>query len=202
MKVLVVTGGIGSGKSEVCRILTELGVRGVYDADTRAKSLYEAVPGLLDAMESELGLSLRDDDGRFVPAQLAAVVFADGKALETVERLLFPVMLEDFNGWVQEYSADPLIVFESATILDKPFFKGFGDFVLLVDAPLELRRRRASLRDDVDEGLVQKRIDRQKAVNELSGMSVCPPEVDYIIVNDGGQENLREKVEKLMKILI
>ena len=55
MKVLVVTGGIGSGKSEVCRLLAEYGFQMQYDADSRAKGLYVEHPHLLDDIEKALG---------------------------------------------------------------------------------------------------------------------------------------------------
>ena len=55
MKVLVITGGIGSGKSEVCRIMHELGITAQYNADTRVKELYHRHPTLLSSIENKLG---------------------------------------------------------------------------------------------------------------------------------------------------
>ena len=79
--VIVITGGIGSGKSEVCRILRKMGFCAQYNADTRAKALYEEHPSLLADIESALGCSLRDEDGRFVPARLAARIFNEPDSL-------------------------------------------------------------------------------------------------------------------------
>ena len=93
MTVIVVTGGIGSGKSEVCRILKELGFRAQYNADMRAKALYEEHPSLLVDIEKTLGCSLKDEDGHFVPAKLAARIFSEPESLEAVESHLFPVMM-------------------------------------------------------------------------------------------------------------
>jgi dephospho-CoA kinase len=87
MRVLAVTGGIGSGKSEVCRILARHGLQMQYNADARAKALYTECPGLLDAMEDALGCVLRSEDGRFMPSALAAVIFTDKDAMEKVEAL-------------------------------------------------------------------------------------------------------------------
>ena len=63
MQVLIVTGGIGSGKSEVCRIIQDAFDCGVYNADARVKMLYDNHPSLLDDIEAELGTALRDSDG-------------------------------------------------------------------------------------------------------------------------------------------
>ena len=82
MRVLAVTGGIGSGKSEVCRILAGHGMRLQYNADARAKALYTECPGLLDAIEDALGCVLRAEDGTFIPSALAAVIFTDKGAIK------------------------------------------------------------------------------------------------------------------------
>ena len=76
MKTLVITGGIGSGKSEVCRILERYGVVARYDADARVKALYSAHPTLLDDIEKALECRLRNDDGCFVPSLLSARIFS------------------------------------------------------------------------------------------------------------------------------
>ena len=87
-KVVVITGGIGSGKSEVCRIFADNGFAAQYNADSRAKALYVEYPSLLEAMQNRLGCSLKDDKGNFQPALLSARIFSDKAALETVESLL------------------------------------------------------------------------------------------------------------------
>ena len=73
MKVLVVTGGIGSGKSEVCRMLQERGLTRQNNADRRAKQLYVDYPEVLASIENALSTSFRSEDGQFLPALLAGV---------------------------------------------------------------------------------------------------------------------------------
>ena len=98
MEILVVTGGIGSGKSEVCRILSEEFSCGVYNADSRVKLLYEVHPTLLSDIERLVGESLRDDEGRFVPARLSARIFSDRSLLKQVEGMVFPALMEVFDN--------------------------------------------------------------------------------------------------------
>lgn len=188
MTVIVVTGGIGSGKSEVCRILKELGFRAQYNADMRAKALYEEHPSLLVDIEKTLGCGLKDEDGHFVPAKLAARIFSDPQALEAVESHLFPVMMEDFASFAGTCGED-IVVFESATVLEKPQFEGFGDKIVLVDAPFETRLERACRRDGADPEKVLARMHNQKLMNELSAGGE-DSRIDCRIVNDCSMNEL------------
>lgn len=198
MEVMVVTGGIGSGKSLVCSMLQEMYGLPVYKADSRVKELYDEHPFLLDSISGTLGLELRDSEGRFVPSRLSERIFSDSNALEDVENLVFPVLKDDFRRFADSHSAGAPVVFESATVLEKKQFDGFGDFVLLVDAPSELRIFRASVRDGVSRKSVAGRMSHQKLMNALSEGAV-DERVSYVILNDGSVSQLRQKVEKMMK---
>lgn len=193
MRVLVVTGGIGSGKSEVCRILHEKGFVRQYNADQRAKQLYDEYPWLLEKIECASGRGLRDERGCFSPPLLAETIFRDPMVLRKVEELLFPVMKQDFESFASEAGPDEVVVFESATILEKPYFDGFGDCVLLVDAPREMRLARACRRDGATEEQVLARMDRQPLLNRISEGAECE-RADYVIVNDGSHAQLEQKV--------
>lgn len=191
MKVVIVTGGIGSGKSQACRILEEKYEIPVYEADKRAKSLYSEVPGMLDAIEDALGCPVRNDAGEFLPQKLAAVIFNDESALRKVEEILFPAMMSDFDRWSQ--GKGEVVAFESATVLEKPQFDGFGDIVLLIDAPLSVRTERAALRDRADAAKVLQRMAAQPLMNRLSeGESDI--RIDFTINNDSTIDNLSEKL--------
>ena len=188
MMVIVITEGIGSGKSEVCRILKNMGFCAQYNADTRAKALYEEHPSLLADIESALGCSLRDEDGRFVPARLAARIFNEPDSLALVEARLFPVMMDDFESFAGN-CGERVVVFESATVLEKPQFEGFGDKIVLVDAPFETRLERACRRDGTDREKVLARMHNQKLMNELSAGGE-DPRIDCRIVNDCSIDDL------------
>ena len=98
MDILVVTGGIGSGKSEVCRILQKEFGCGLYNADQSVKRLYDTHPTLLEDIEEVTGVILRDDNGRFVPSRLSEKIFSDKELLLKVEDLVFPALNEDFTA--------------------------------------------------------------------------------------------------------
>ena len=197
MKVLAVTGGIGSGKSEVCRILADKGLTLQYNADSRAKALYVERPGLLCRIEASLGCRFRDEEGNFIPSRLAAVIFTDDGALEKVEALLFPEMIRDFHKVMEAAAEDQIVVFESATFLEKKQFDGFADIVLLVDAPFGIRLERACRRDDATKEAVIARMKSQKLMNELSEGHE-DPRISYKVLNDGTTQELEEKVLRVL----
>lgn len=199
MEILVVTGGIGAGKSEVCRILADKGLTAQYNADSKVKELYTKFPGLLESIEDAMGCSLRDESGRFQPQKLAQKIFSDRQVLEMVESLVFPVLMEDFRIYAQS-CGNSIVVFESATILEKPQFEGFGDKVILVDAPLSLRMERACARDGVCRDAITARMSNQKLMNALS-QGETDARIDAVIVNDGALDILEERIEKTMSDL-
>lgn len=201
MRILVVTGGIGSGKSKVCAILEEVYGFPVYNADSKVKGLYESDPEMLDSIEEALGQSFRTEDGKFSPSLLAGRIFSDEEDLAKVEQLVFPAMVRDFKAWQAKAGNHDFIVFESATILEKEQFKGFGDVVMLVDAPIRLRLERACRRDSSSEDKVLARMSKQKLMNEFSE-GIALPEVDVVLANTGDVEELKVKVTECIDTLL
>ena len=88
MRTILVTGPIGSGKSEVCKYLASLGFP-VYECDARTKMLYSLVPGLKCSIEERLGL----------PWSEIGRVFAEPDKLRTLEEMVYPHVLEDLKAW-------------------------------------------------------------------------------------------------------
>lgn len=197
--VVIVTGGIGSGKSMVCRMIRDIYGFPVYEADKRAKELYVRYPELLESIEKALSCSVRDSGGNFQPRLLAERIFADADALAVVESLLFPFMMSDFREFAE--NSGNIIIFESATVLEKPQFDGFGDKVVLVDAPRETRIERACVRDGISREAVLARMDAQKLMNAVSEGAVCS-RIDEIIMNDGSADDLLEAVKGVMERLL
>lgn len=188
MKTVIVTGGIGSGKSAVCAMLRERGIP-VYDSDSRTKSLYDKYPSLVENLELALGQALKLPDSTLDRKKLAGVIFSDSSAREKVEAVVYPFVLKDFKRWRSRYGKAPFVVLESAVILSKPVFDGIADAVVLVDAPLELRLQRISLRDGSS---MDAALERVKAQEEVSR-----DKVTEVIVNDSSPERLKAETERV-----
>ena len=173
MKTILVTGPIGSGKSEVCRYLSALDFP-VYDCDTRTKMLYALVPGLKCSIEERLSL----------PWSRIGEVFADAGKLRTLEEMVYPYVVRDLQEWKAAQTA-PLLFVESAIALDKPQFDGFYDRVLLVTAPYDLRVRR-----------------NPKAAERDALQQFDPARIDYTLDNAAELPELQLKIRQLICKLI
>jgi dephospho-CoA kinase len=187
MKTVIVTGGIGSGKSAVCALLRERGIP-VYDCDSRVKELYDEDPSLVPALEEALGVPLRDKAGLLDRAALARRIFPDPQARDAVEAVVYPALLKDFMSWRAAHSKTPFVALESAVILSKPLFRGIADAVVVVDAPEEIRLRRAMERDGASQEAVRERMAAQQL---LIPADAC------VIRNEGTPEDLRKEVERV-----
>ena len=194
MKTVILTGGIGSGKSAVCACLKARGVP-VYDSDSRTKSLYDRDPALVGRLEAVLGTGLRTEEGRLDRRKLAGIIFADPEKKAAVEAVVHPAVLEDFRRWKRwqrpkgwTYGPVPFVVLESAIILSCPVFDGVGDRTVLVDAPEEVRLARAVARDGSAPEAVLRRIRQQHF--DLS-------RVDAVLRNDGPLEELPGETDRV-----
>ena len=186
MKTVIVTGGIGSGKSAVCALLKKRGVP-VYDCDAKAKELYARRPSLVSRLEKALGAPLRGTDGKLDKARLAALIFSGSRARETVEGMVYPILLQDIRRWQKRQSA-AWGALESAVILSKPVFDGVADGVVLVEAPQELRIARVMQRDG---------LGREAVIGRIRSQEIPREKADVLLANDGTPQALSEAVERV-----
>lgn len=166
-----VTGGIGSGKSTVCRLFEQRGVA-VYDTDAAARRLMEGA--LRGRIEMRFGAeSYRD--GQLDRKYLAAVVFADPEALAELNAMVHPAVKEDFEVWCERQTGD-YVMLESA-ILFESGFDAVMDRTLAVMAPAAVRVERTCRRDGSCAEEVRRRMEAQLCDEELAARA------DYTLVN-------------------
>ena len=189
-KVLLVTGGIGAGKSAVSRMLIERGVP-VYFSDDMAKSLYDRDASLRDSLRRLFGERVFRD-GDVDRRALAELIFADEEKRRALEALVHPAVFRDFEAWKAERPDCALVAFESAILLDRGLPEGFADYVIYVDAPEELRLRRAMERDGSVAESVRRRMQSQKAGPEH-------PAVDFVLDNSGDFKALEAALDGVLR---
>lgn len=201
MKTVLVTGGIGSGKSVVCDFLRSRGVP-VYDSDSMTKSLYDRDPELVRLLEKTFRRKLMEKDGTLDRARLSKVIFSSKKALAKLEAIIHPFVLEDFLSWKEAaqlpslwpFGDEPFVCMESAIALSKPIFRGAFDKVVIVDAPEEVRIDRVLSRNpSLSREDILKRISSQEAIDHSLA--------DSIIVNDSDLEQLLRRAEAAFSTL-
>lgn len=179
-QIIAITGGIGSGKSTVCRILTILGLK-VYDCDSRAKLLMESDPEILDRIAREVDADAvnKEGDTRIDRRHLASVVFANPDKLLKLNSIVHGAVHADIDRWVARNASEPVLFVETAILLESNLDKKVHA-VWKVDAPEKVRVARASLRDNASPKAIAARMKAQRdiAAEDLD----IPLE---IIVNDG-----------------
>ncbi len=179
-----VTGGIGSGKSMVCRIFEIIGTP-VYNADQRAKELQEESKDVKDQIEQRFGASIYDKVGCLRKKRLADIVFNDEEALQDLNAIVHPAVAEDFKGWIKNYSEKSYIVKEAALIFEAGSDRQL-DKVITVSAPRSLRIHRIKKRDEVSEQAVKNRMKRQWP------STYKEKKADFVIYNDEKQSVIRQ----------
>lgn len=184
-----ITGGIGSGKSTVCRLFAQKGIA-VYDSDAAAKRLMQEDGTLRRQLAGRFGEGTFRD-GRLDRAYLAGIVFADPGALADLNALVHPVVMRDFDAWAARQEGS-YVILESA-ILFEAGLEGCVDKTVAVLAPRELRIERTCRRDGCDAGQVVRRIAAQMDDDALSARA------DYVVVNIF-EEDLEPAVVKLDRI--
>ena len=186
-----ITGGIGSGKSTVTRMLEGMGVA-VYLSDDRAKELMAHDGALRERISARFGADAYVN-GELNRHYLSERVFSNGEELAALNAIVHPAVMDDFDRWAEEQES-PYVVIESA-ILFEAGLEGRVDCVVSVLAPCELRIERAMARDGVSREDVERRIANQMSDDERTNRS------KYAIVNIILEE-LEEDVEQLHRRLV
>lgn len=190
-----ITGGIGSGKSIVCRIFALLGIP-VYDSDSRAKKLMNSDPKLIAGIRGLFGEEAYRD-GQLDRKYIASRVFGHPRQLEALNALVHPAVKADFRQWAERQKA-PYVIEENAILFESGFYRD-TDKTVAVSAPEALRIRRTRLRDGVTEEAVRMRMANQMSEPERLAR------VDYVLYSDEKQLlipqvlNLHETLTRLSK---
>lgn len=171
-----ITGGIGSGKTTVCRIFKVLGVP-VFDADQETKNLMQNDPNLVSAIKKSFGEQAYDENGVLNRAFLAGQVFKDEAKLKILNELVHPVAIQAAVDWAESQEA-PYTLKEAALLFESGSNK-LNDVNILVTAPEEERIRRVMQRDQVPRQQVLDRISKQMPEDQKKEMA------DYVIDNSG-----------------
>lgn len=184
-----ITGGIGSGKSTVCRLFEQNGIA-VYDSDARAKALMAEDATLREQLVAAFGAECYNEQG-LNRAYLAGRVFGDEVELRRLNGIVHPAVKDDFRRWA-DAQRGAYVVLESA-ILFESGFDAEVDTTLAVMAPMEERLRRTAERDGTDMEAIKRRMEHQLSDDELharAARTIVNLRMDY----------LESDVEQLHKI--
>lgn len=190
MKLIAITGGIGSGKSVVSRMLQVMGYN-VYDCDSRAKSLMAHDQDVRNQLTEAFGPETYQADGSINRTYLSEVAFADESSRVKLNSIVHPATARDMSRWAEEqnrHGAD--MAFVETALLRTAGLDRMMDDVWHVTAPAEVRIQRVMVRSGLTAKQVESRIASQAAEEE-----VTPGE--HVLVNDG-DTSLLAQVQQLI----
>ena len=191
MKIVGLTGGIGSGKSTVLNQFKNLGIN-TYSADKAAKKLINSDKGLIKSIKNLFGDNIYENN-ILDSVKLSKIVFKDPYKLKSLNSIIHPAVAKDFESFIKTINGD-YIVKEVAIIFETNTEHNYNK-IILVRAPLEERIKRVILRDNLSREDVMKRVNNQ--IDDSTIIDNC----DYIIENIN-LKDLKEKVLKIHKDLI
>ncbi len=192
MKIVGLTGGIGSGKSTVARMFAELGVP-VYFADDEAKKLMVTSESLIAGIKKRFGEKAYDESG-LNTRYLAEVVFNDKESLKALNQMVHPAVEKHFKDWVGKH--DTAYVIQENPLLFEKNKQDQYDRIVVVAAPTEMRINRVRARDGATRSEVEARIQNQMDQNYKV------KNADYVIKNDGDLANCRQAVNAIHKNIL
>lgn len=181
-----ITGGIGSGKTTVCKVFKILAIP-VFYADTVAKEIMCKDALLVEGIKSTFGKESYFEDGNLNNKHIAGIVFNNEQELAKLNALVHPAVFRAFDAWEETIPANtPYTLKEAALLFESGSYK-MCDTTILVTAPYEIKMKRVMLRDGVTAAQVKARMDKQLSDEEKSKMA------NHFIINDE-QESIIEQV--------
>lgn len=186
-----ITGGIGSGKSVVSRLLGVMGIP-VYDSDSETKRLMASDGVIRKELQALVGEEVYAG-GVLNRPLLASYLFANSENARRVNGIIHPRVKEDFRQWVQRHSACPIVGIESAILVEAGFANEV-DSIVMVYAPEEVRIARVVRRDASSRELIEKRIRSQMNDEEKRRYA------DFVIANDDATPLIPQVLELIASL--
>ncbi len=194
MQKIGITGGIGSGKTTVCRFFEAVGIP-IYHSDSEMKDLLNTDTHLIHKVKNIFGEAAYNEDG-YNRNVVGKIAFEEPDKLKALEDIAHPLIRKHLNTWFAQQKNVPYAICESALIYEGDFFTHF-DKIITVTAPLDERIERIMFREHgrLTQRDVEKRITKQISQDEMIKRA------DFIINNDG-DEPLTPQVFKIHRLLV
>ena len=187
MKIVGLTGGIGSGKTTVSKEFQKYSIK-VYNSDLRAKFLMNNSTVLKKKLINNFGKEFYIND-ELNKSYISQIIFNDPTSLKLINSMVHPEVFNDFNEWRQSLS-EKFVLYESALIFETGSYK-LNDFNILVTCDHDLRVKRIIKRDGINEEKINSIINNQWDDDKKI------PLADYIFFNTSNKEN-KLKVKNLV----
>lgn len=188
MKRILITGGIGSGKSVVARIVNYMGFP-VYDCDNNAKRLMHTDEKLLQDIKKIFGSDIYRNE-KIDSKRLASIIFADHKLREQLNMIVHKSVRDDIEKWFGSHSPETDFAFVETAIAASSAIDKMVDIVWWVEAPVEIRKNRVINHRGMDA------IDFENRLKSQS-MEVMLPH--YVVIRNDNITPLLPRIETLLQ---
>lgn len=187
MKKVGITGGIGSGKSFVCKIFETFGIP-IYDADSYAKKIMITDLAVKSQIRDLLGNEAYYRNGKLNKNYITSKIFSNKDILTKINDIVHPAVYKDSLRWMENYKHYKNVSYilkEAALLVETGAYKAL-DKLIVVTCPEETRIRRVMMRDAQNYETVKKKLDNQLPESEKVRFA------DFVIINDGEQPLLKQ----------
>lgn len=193
MKVVGITGGIGSGKTTVCKIFELLGLP-VFYADDEAKKLYDNAT-IKSKVVKLFGKKILGKDRKVDRTKLASIVFNDKSSLSKINSLIHPSVRKKFHQWKNRQKGVQYVIEEAAIMIESGVYMEIN-YLISINSPKQLRINRVISKYKLDINEIKKRMKEQISDKEREKYA------DAIILNDGKHSLIEQVLNIHAKLLL
>ncbi|MGI9534918.1 MAG: dephospho-CoA kinase [Thermodesulfobacteriota bacterium] len=196
MRIIGLTGNIGSGKSTVAKMFEELGAK-IIDADKIAREVVEPGKPAWKELISEFGNGILNKDKELNRKLVADIVFNDDNKREILNSIIHPRILEEINNRIDKNRSEntEITIIEAALLIEKGGLINFIDKLIVVSIDKDSQLKRIKARDNLSREEVLSRIESQMGNDEKT------KHADFIIDNTGSIKNTEQQVKEIWESL-
>jgi len=192
MFIIVMTGGIGSGKSEALKIFKSLSIK-VIDLDNISKEITETSHQAIQEIKLVFGDAIFDKDNQLDRKKLKEIIFSDKNKKINLEKILHPKIYEEVKKRLNALSHESYVVIDIPLLFETNQYTSLISRSLVIDCKENDQIERVKKRDGIDISVIQSIIDQQ--INRSSRIE----KADDVVINDGSIEKLEESIKSLHK---
>lgn len=197
-KLLIVglTGGIGSGKSSFCDVLSEMGVP-IIDADKIAHGLDQPYSKANTLVSNEFGLQSLTQDGKLDRNYIREQIFNDASKKEKLEAILHPLIVTEIKAQIKNLStSNPYCILAIPLLFEYETFRQLCQFSIVIDCSEEEQIKRVMQRNNLNRDQISLIIKSQLSRTQRNGFA------DLVINNEEGRSSIAKKVSQLHRFLL
>ena len=186
-----ITGGIGSGKTLVCKVFETLEIP-VFNADNEAKKIMNSNSLLQEVLLNEFGEETFNDNGNINNKYFSKIVFENKEKLEKLNSIVHPFVIGTFDEWAKKQESK-IVILESAIIFENGLNTLF-DKIITIISPIEIRIERILKRGNSNKDDILKIISNQLSDEEKIKLS------DFVIYNNEESSIISQVTEIINKL--